>query len=275
MRKKILALLIAAMMVALSACGGTSPENKNDGKEEKIEYVDESQIDEIFSNPEKFEGKYIKLSGKIFNGPDTEDGYSAYQVWHDIENAEDDFIFGIKDNSFSTDDYVVVDGKITGVFEGENMMGGKIICPMIDAVSVEKQSYIEAVVPTLKEIVPENGICEQSGISVKIDKIEFAEKETRIYITATNNSGDKFSIYSFDMKILQNGQQIETDMASMSSYEGDYPELASNLLSGASSSGIVVFPAIDSSAGFQLYVEGYSDNYDLNINPFTIDIPAQ
>lgn len=275
MKKKLLALLMIATMLVASACG-SKPAEKSDAENEveKIEYIDESEIPEMFSNPEKFKGKYVKISGQIFNGPETEDGYSAYQAWHDITNVEDDFVFGIADDSFADEDYVIVDGKIAGTFESENIMGGKVTCPMIDAVSVEKQSYIDAVVPTLKEITPENAVSEQHGISLKIDKIEFAEKETRVYLTETNNSPDKFSMYTFSMKIVQNGKQIEQDM-SLSSYDGNYPELASDILPEASSSGIIVFPPIDSSANFQLYAEGHSDNYELNFNPFTIDISVQ
>ena len=74
--------------------------------------------------------------------------------------------------------------------------------------------------------------------------------------------------------LVQNGQQIEQEYTN-SIYEGDYPELSSDILPNASSSGILVFPAMDSTASFQLYAEGMSDNYDLDFSPFTIDISAQ
>lgn len=235
----------------------------------------DNEIANVFSDPEKYEGKYIRLSGKIFNGPDKEENYAAYQAWHDITNSQNDFIFGLEDDSFAVDEYVMVDGVITGTFEGENVMGGTISCPMIHADSVEKLSYMETVVPTLKEITLENAVSEQNGISIKVDKVEFAEEETRIYVTESNGSADKFNMYIYDIKIVQNGQQIEQDMSSQSIYEGEYEQLSSDILPNASSSGILVFPAIDSSAGFQIYAEGSSDNWELEFAPFTIDIAAQ
>ena len=94
-------------------------------------------------------------------------------------------------------------------------------------------------------------------------------------MTETNSSVDKFCMSTYSMKIIQNGQQIEQDMASISSFEGAYAELASDILPNASSSGIIVFPVIDSSASFQIYAEGFSDNWELEFAPFTIDIAAQ
>ena len=276
MKKRIVAIVMVCLMsVGLIACGGDSggSESENDKKE----YLSESEIANLFSDPDNYKGKYVKLSGKIFNGPDTADDYVAYQAWHDVQNSTNDFVFGMEspEEDFNVDDYVVVDGRITGTFEGTNAFGTTIECPQIDAVSIEKQSYMEAVVPTIKEITPENAVSEQNGISLKVDKIEFAEKETRIYLTETNASSDKFSFSVYDIKITQNGQQISQDVSSMSSYEGEYPELSYEILPNATSSGVLVFPAIDSSAGFQIYAEGYSDNWELEFSPFTIDISVQ
>lgn len=278
MKKKIMAiLLIATMSLSLAACGGSSDSSdKKEKKEEKKEYVSESEIAEVFSNPDKFKGKYIKLSGKIFNGPDKDEDYVAYQAWHDTENSDKDFVFGIEgDDSFAIDDYIMVDGIISGTFEGENMLGGTVTCPIINADSVEKLSYIDAVVPTINEITPENAVSEQNGISLKVDKVEFAEKETRIYLTETNGSPDKFSFNVYDIKLTQNGQQITQDSSSMSAYNGNYAELPYEILPNASSSGVLVFPPVDSSASFQIYAEGYSDNWELQFSPFTIDISVQ
>ncbi|MEZ3488437.1 MAG: hypothetical protein K1W22_18125 [Lachnospiraceae bacterium] len=279
--KRVLSMLLAACLCCglLAGCGGKEKDSGDTSekakKSDKKEYVSDAEIANVFSDPEKYKGKYIRLSGKVFNGPDKEENYAAYQAWHDITNAQNDFVFGLEDDSFVVDDYVMVDGVITGVFKGENMMGGTISCPMIHADSVEKLSYMEMVVPTIKEIVPENAVSEQNGISIKVDKVEFAEKETRVYMTETNSSADKFSIFTYDMKIIQNGQQIEQDVTSASTYEGNYAQLSSDILPNASSSGILVFPAIDSSASFQIYAEGFSDNWELEFAPFTINVAVQ
>lgn len=278
MKKKIVIILLAlCLSTSATACSNdtSAPVTKEESKEPV--YLEETEIANLFSNPDDYKGKYVKLSGKIFNKPNSDKDTVAYQVWHDTQNSDKDFLF-FTDNtseSYSVDDYIIVDGKITGTFEGENAFGGSVECPTIEAVSVEKQSYIDAVVPTVSEIVPEDAISEQNGVSLKVDKVEFAEKETRVYLTETNSSTDKFSMWIYDIKLLQNGQQIEQDMASFSAYEGNYAELSSDILPNASSSGILVFPPMDSSANFQIYAEGHSDNYELDFQPFVIDISAQ
>lgn len=278
MKKKIVTILLAlCLCTSVTACSNdtSTPAAKEESKEPV--YLEETEIANLFSNPDEYKGKYVKLSGKIFNGPDKEENYVAYQAWHDIQSNDNSFIFGMENPSedYSVDDYVIIDGEITGTFEGENMLGGTITCPMINAVNIEKQSYMDAVVPTITEITPENAVSEQNGISLKVDKVEFAEKETRIYLTETNSSTDKFSMWIYDIKLLQNGQQIEQDMASFSAYEGNYAELSSDILPNASSSGVLVFPPMDSSASFQIYAEGHSGNYELDFQPFVIDITAQ
>lgn len=85
------------------------------------------------------------------------------------------------DDSFAIDDYVSIDGVITGTFEGENIMGGTITCPMIHADTVEKLSYIDAVVPTISEIIPENAVAEQIGVSSRLIRLNLQKKKL-VYI---------------------------------------------------------------------------------------------
>lgn len=277
MKKKIVTTMGAFALILSLAFTGCSGNSDAEPKKEEKEYLSESDIANLFSDPDNYKGKYVKLSGKIFNGPDTAENYVAYQAWHDIQNSTNDFVFGMEnpEEDFNVDDYVIVDGKITGTFEGENAFGTTIECPQIDAISIEKQSYMEAVVPTIKELTPENAISEQNGISLKVDKVEFAEQETRVYLTESNASTDTFGFNVYDIKITQNGQQISQDASSSSRYEGEYSELPYEILPNASSSGVLVFPAIDSSASFQIYADGYSDNWELTFAPFIIDVSVQ
>ena len=282
-RRIIVSILASVVMLTLMACGGgesgaegsTGAESK-ESESEKKEYIEESQITELFTNPDNFKGKYVVLTGRVFAEPEKDEGLTVLQTWHDPKNAQNNFITGYTGSeTIKIDDYIKVDGKIEGTFEGENMLGGTVTAPLISTDNIEVMSYIEAVVPTISEIIPENAVAEQNGISLKVDKIEFAAEETRIYMTETNSSADKFSMFTYSMKIIQNGQQIEQEIGSTSSYEGNYAELSSDILPNASSSGVIVFPAIDSSASFQIYAEGYSYNWELDFAPFTIDISAQ
>ena len=90
-------------------------------------------------------------------------------------------------------------------------------------------------------------------------------------MTAQNNTGDKFSIYTYSAKVVQNGSQYECE----SNYEANYEEISSDLLPGVSSSGIICFPKIDSATSFQVFIEGNSSNWELDFEPFVFDVTAQ
>ena len=70
-----------------------------------------------------------------------------------------------------------------------------------------------------------------------------------------------------DAKCVQNGKQLEEQ----SNYTADYPQINSDLLPGATSSGIIAFPAMDI-ASFKLVLEAYSSDYTTRIQPYTFEI---
>lgn len=280
MKKKLAILALSlCMSCSLIACGDTSASSDSSTestKEEEKVYIEESDLQALFTNPDDFKGKYVKLTGQIFTEPEVQGGETALQVYADPENVSNNFIVKYTGgNTFASQDYVSIDGKIAGTFTGENMLGATLEVPLIESDSVEPMSYIDAVVPTITEFTPENAAAEQTGINIKVDKIEYAETETRIYMTVTNNSSDNFNFSSYSTKLIQNGQQIDLDSASMTSYYAELPEFSDSILPGIASSGVLVFPAMDSSASFQVYAEGYSDNWDISLEPFIIDVTIQ
>ncbi len=275
-RKFVISFLSTVLVFSVLACGESQKEETTITTSEK-EYVSESEISNVFVNPNDYKGKYVEMTGQIFVAPEQDEDGIMLQAWHDPQNSQNNFVVWVEgtNNTFEINDFISVDGEITGEIEGENVFGETVSAPMIDADSIEIQSYMDAVAPTTSEITPENASVEQYGITITVDKVEFAENETRIYMTESNASENTFNLYTYMIGIVQNGKQIEQDMSSMSVYEGDYEQLSDNLLPGASSSGILVFPAMDSSVGFQIHAEGMSDNYEQQFEPFVIDVSAQ
>lgn len=274
MKRKIVALMLAvSMLLTFTACGDSGTSDSKTEQSEKKEYISDDQISELFSNPDKFKGKYVKLTGQIFTEPEKNEDLTGLQIYQDPTNMSNNFIVHYNGSeSFAMNDYVVVDGKINGTFEGENLMGATLELPLIESSSIEKSTYIDTVVPTLQTVTPENLIAESNGVSVKLDKVEYAEAETRFYVTVTNSSENSLYFYSNEVKIVQNGTQIEPDNSSMSVYEGDYPEISTEILPGVASSGIIVFPKMDSSTGFELHASGTSDNWDIGEMNFTLKL---
>ncbi len=271
--------LAVALAGSLAACGSSSSGTKGTESaetEEEKEYVSTEDLANVFSDPDAYKGKYIVVTGKVSNKIESSGNSDvAYQAYYDTENYEDDFVvYCPADINLSDGEYIEADGKIMGAQKFETYLGveRKVLC--IQADSVTEKSYTDVVVPTIAEIAPTDAIAEQNGISIQVDKVEFAETETRVWITETNNSSDGVDIYPSQAKIIQNGTQYEYNWDSSTRYEIEAEEPADELLPGASSSGLIVFPAIDPSQEFQLYFENcYSDNYDIHFDSFTITVP--
>lgn len=256
MKQKICGLL--AMLLLLSGCGSSTPTDTSP--------MSEDEISQMYSDPESFKGRTLELYGRVFNEPEYDDDGVYFQMWGDPENGERNTIVACKDTSLKLqdDDYVHISGSVSGKYEGENALGGKITAPAIIADSVEVVTYQEACAPTLYTATVQTAAQTQCGYTVSVDSVELAEKETRVAVTVTNNGAAAFSLYEYSAKIVQNGKQFEREYNSYA----DYPELQSDLMIGASTTGIITFPTLGK-ADFDITLTGSSDNWDESISPFT------
>lgn len=75
MKKKLMALLLCSVTaVMLAACGSS---NEGSTSEEKV-YLEDSQIQQLFTDPEQFKGKYAKLSGVLLANPEADSDGSPW-----------------------------------------------------------------------------------------------------------------------------------------------------------------------------------------------------
>lgn len=272
MKRKIVALMLVAMMaINVTACGGSSSESskKTEAASKEKEYVDD--IAAVASNPDSYNGKYIKFTG-IVSTVDSNDDIYGCQVYVDMDYNNSVLVEipkSIMPEAPKTDDLINFDAKIEKAKDGQTVMGVDSTWAYLVADSAEKTTYLESFGKADAAWEFTDKVAEQNGISISVTKVEFAKDETRFYVTATNNSADKMNIWSSSSKVLQNGQQYE-QIYTYNSFE-EYPELSSELLPGASSSGILCFDKLDPAA-LQLYVEGSSDNYELEFSPFIFDL---
>lgn len=234
-------------------------------------YIEEGKLDYIYTDTYQYLGKFVNISGKVFGEPETNGEYTVFQIWADPENAEKNTIVYYKGQiDAKTDDYIKLTGYVYDVTDYTNAFGGSVSAPGIMAIEVEKSSYLDAVSPTLKEVTYTNKAKNQHNYKIEVTKVEFAETETRVYVTAKNDAKDEFSIYTYSAVITQNGKQYEQE----SNYEADYEELQSELKPGVTSTGILVFPKIEQK-DFKLMIEGSSDNWDIDLKEYVFDLEVQ
>jgi hypothetical protein len=246
--KKVLSILAAvAMVISLVACGNNS---SGQGSSEEQIPMSNDEIKQMYADVNEFKGRTIELTGKIFGSIDYDSDGVYFQMYADPANYEMNTVvaYGNPDAELSDGDYVKVIGKVSGEFEGENMLGAKITAPVITADSAEVLTYQDAVAPTLYTYIPNESTLTQNGYSVTVEKVELAEQETRVYIKVENNGAGKFNLYSFNSLIIQNGKQYEEE----TNYEADYPDVQTDLSVGVSTEGI--FTSYRTVAAFSMFL---------------------
>ena len=237
-------------------------------KDDVIVPMKGDEIKGLYTTPENFKNHYVELTGVVSAAPKYTDDSICVQMMSDIKNYANNTVVYIDDKDFKVkqNDYLHIVGLVGDSVAGQNAFGGNVSAPIITAKEYEIYSYKDAITPTLKT-VEVNQTQSQLGYSVTVQKIEYAENETRAYLKVDNNGSDKFNVYSFNAKITQNGKQYEEQ----DNWEADYPKVQTDLLVGNSSEGVMVFPAIKESE-FTLIIEGNSNNYQEKLEPYTFDI---
>ena len=262
-------LVIAGIAISSGDSKKSSSSNKTKAtKPEEKEYVD--NIDSVATNPDDYKGKYIKFYGIVSSVEDADDFYGC-QVFVDLDYNNSVLLEIPKDimpEAPTSEDFLSIDAKIEDSRDGQTIMGVDSTWAYLKADSVEKTTYINSFgkADTTWEFADQT--IDQSGIKIDVTKVEFAKEETRFYVTVTNNSSDTVNLWTSSAKVIQNGQQKDQTYGN---YYENYPEVSSDIIPGVSSSGIMVFDAIDPSA-LQLYIEGASYNWDIELSPFVFDL---
>lgn len=268
----VIVLILFCTNIVLTSCGSNDPSAIADQTAAKTDAVplSEIEIQQMYSDPDAFKGREIALTGVVFAQVERDNEAVYFQMNQDIVNYDNNTVVAYQDPNLELQegDYVRISGVVKGTFEGENAMGGSVTAPQILADKCEVIDYQTAVAPTQKEITV-NQTLEQYGYQVTVEKIELAEKETRVYVKVTNNGGSNFSLYEFDSKILQGSTQYEYQ----TNYDADYPEVQTDLIPGMQTTGIICFPAVEPGAPFTLMLGGSSDNFfDEEVQPYRFDI---
>lgn len=270
--KTLIVATLAGAVLLLGGCGSDSASTKESTKVEKkaekkeAKAVTQQEMQKIVTDPNAHKGEAIKFYGRVFIEPER-DKDGVYLQVHTLNKGSDgNTLVSVNDPNLQIkqDDVVLVEGTIEKEYKGENMVGGKITAPVVKAESVTKAEYKDAFAPTKKTIEVKQKVS-QNGYDITVNKIEIADEETRVYVTAANNSGEKVSFFTYNAKLIQNGQQFEVDN---SNYNAAYKEMPSDLLSGVTADGVLVFKKIADSGSLQIVLEGASDNYEISMKPF-------
>jgi hypothetical protein len=273
--KKFIAILFLLMLnFSVAACSSESSTTSKDSKEkvsdnkENGKLLNNEEFVKMFSDPKKYKGSKVEFYAKVFVEPEKDEDGTYLQAFAN-NNSERNILIGIADPDLDVkvDDIIFVSGTVKDVFEGENALGGTVTAPVIKADKIEISDYATAFAPAIKTI-DINKEQNQHGYILKLNKMDIAENETRLYVTVINNTQDQIYFYDFNSKLIVGNQQMEpTD-----NWDAGYPEIQSEILPGVTTEGIITYQKVPETGTIRVYMEGSSDNYDLNFSPFEFEI---
>lgn len=243
-------VVIAIAVVVFLVVANSEPKNKI--------YLTEGEVSLIYGSADNYKKKYVKLTGQVIDVKYDNKGQTI-TVYTDIANYTNDIIVYFEDKSVSIkqNDYISIDGYIKGADKETSK-------PYIIGKEVKIISYMDAVAPT-KKSVEFDKTSSQNDVTITVQKVEFSDVETRVYVKVSNNSKDEFKFQTYSTILTQNAKQYET------TYSKTAVDVSSSILAGGRSEGILVFPKIEQS-NFTLTMKGFSTNYDVDFENFTFDL---
>lgn len=241
-------------------------------KQVNTEPLTKTEIRQMYTDPSEFRGRIIEIGGKILDEPEFGTYEITFQIFADPEK------FGMNtyveyngtDLEIEKGDYVKIRGTVKGKATGMNLLGGVVSAPKIAAETVEISTYKDVVSPTLYTLIPNETTQTQKGYSVTVDSVEIAEKETRVYIKVENQGSSNFSVVEHRSIIIQDGKQYEPTY----NFNADYPKVQSGIAPGVTTEGVYLFDSIEN-ASFRLVLNGGSEDWQENIDPFEFNFTAE
>ena len=263
--------IFALMVFAVSGCGSEGSTTGAAASPTPSATFTNEDWGEVVGSPDSYKDSPVELVGKVFQQPETGGGGGiAFQMWADPKNSDwNTIVYASSSVDVATDDYVRVVGTVGDQFKGENVMGAEMIVPTINADSVEIVDAMAAAPAAIKTVTL-NDSQSQHRVTLTLETVEYAESETRVFLTFSNGGKDKASFYSFNAKAVQGSKQYSED--SSSSFMNGYPQIESDLLPKTKSSGVIVFPEMDPDKTTRFVFEVASEDYTVTFNPYVFRV---
>lgn len=222
----------------------------------------------VVANPDGYLRGTVDVTGEVSNFP--EPGLLQMYVGGDVNT---DTVVHYNDTFvFTQEDCVKVTGVVEDQFVGTNMFLATLIVPSISARTIDKVDCSQGLDPAVKTVGLEKTQT-KGGIKVTFHKVDFSDKNTRVYLTVENvHQKASISFYDFNAKALQGNKQYSTDY----SFIVDYPKIESNIPPGIEETGVILFEPLNhktqTTARFQ-FEATRQDTYDTINFVFPVAIP--
>ena len=267
LKSKSMLLVLVISLLFLTGCGGSSS-TSSDSSLSNTKVLSKAEFDQLYSDSIKFQGRRVDFFARIFVEPVKDNKGTYIKAYADDDHSKVTII-GINDPQLGVKngDIINVTG-VVGKFEGEKSFVKELKAPSIIASEIEKSDYSPAFAPAIKTSLVNKEI-NQNGYILKLNKVEFAEKETRVFININNSTKDKIKFDNLNANITQGNNQIKK----LSNPNEKVAEINSYILPGEVQNGVLIFDPVQVN-GEKLIImfKGDSDNMNVHFTTFIFDI---
>lgn len=260
------ALVLSVLM--LTSCGGSSSSSNASAAFDRTFTRDNWA--ELDADPDAFEGAWLNIVGEVLGEP-VKDGDSTYwQMWPHPTNVDWLAVVEFEDPSFTIadGDCVRVLGTVRGTAEGKIPFLATLDAVAVRAETAEVVDRDALAPPALRTVEVAQSV-DQHRLVVTVDKVEFAANETRVYVTVSNQSAATAMFNGYKARAIQGQTQYAPEDLTY------YPWVEPELPPAASSSGVILFRALDPLQATKLSLEPRTDDYQLKFTPYAFAIAGK
>ncbi len=270
MRRTAVFLALIAALAVLSACANGAV-TASDSNNKVAGPFNNFNLEPLATNSDQYIGSEISLTGRVIDRPSSVDGGAwRLQVQADPDESETRFFVVVTADrlDISADDFVRFDGTIEVDPEKNRLEDAGEDLPFISADDFQQIPSHDVLAPTSQLLEPKVSES-QFNVTVTVEKIEFAEKETRVYMRIDNGTEQTVRLNDGRMKLSQGPGEsdLQPDPAP------DYDRLPSDLPTGMSATGVLTFPPASYEVGsLRLTIGASTDDYTLRFEPFELAV---
>ena len=255
---KVLFIIFIISILALTGCGANNSRNTTP--------LSKAEFNQLYSDSSKYEGRRVDFFARIFNEPEKDDKGIYLRAYANDDHSKITIIsFNDTQLSVKNGDIINVTGTVGKA--GKKAPGAALTTPSILASEIGKYDYAPAFRPAIKTIRVSKEI-NQNGYILTLNKVEVAEKETRLYININNTTKNKVRFYSSKTNITQGNKRFK----GLINLDEKVPEIDNDILPGLAKDGVLILEPVQANGeNLKVIFEGAWGNYDLNFTRFTFD----
>jgi hypothetical protein len=157
----------------------------------------DSDFATLYSSPDSYVDSKVNITGKIFNFPPSGiRELKALQMYQAGNTGRNVVVFykGNGSSQLSENDCVSVVGTSSKQQQYANTFGATLSAAIINANSVEKIDCFNVINPAKKTVFVKE-THQLGGIALFLDKIEFSDKNTRVYLSVSSNPNNNDDVH--------------------------------------------------------------------------------